>query len=290
MNDKVLYHHIRLDTGEVFYVGIGDPPRPYSDDSRNNHWHNIVKKHGYQIGIIKEGLNWESACELEKSEIKRIGRNDLGLGPLVNLTDGGEGTQGVIITEERKKNVSIGTKKAMNNPEIIQKMKDKKIGFIPWNNGIKGIFVGEDNPNYGNNWSEEQKKRSSQTLKKVWEDKGGFTEEHLNKLKEKRKGRKPALGMTHSDQQKKMWSEKRKGDKYINNGIQCKRVKSNLVQGFLSDGWVLGKLQNTSDNTRQKMSEKSKNTKWINKEGKSKMINKYDLDNYLIEGWKLGRK
>lgn len=91
MDNKVTYHHIRRDTNEVFYVGIGDPTRPYVDESRNPHWHHIVNKVGYDVLVINENLSWEDACEWEISEIKKIGRRDLGLGPLVNLTDGGEG-------------------------------------------------------------------------------------------------------------------------------------------------------------------------------------------------------
>jgi hypothetical protein len=93
MKNKVLYHHIRLDNGEIFYVGIGDSARPYSHNNRNNYWHNIVEKYGYRVEIIKESLDWGDACKLEILEIKKFGRKDLGLGPLVNLTDGGDGTE-----------------------------------------------------------------------------------------------------------------------------------------------------------------------------------------------------
>jgi len=199
MNNKVGYKHYRMDTQEVFYVGIGDRERPYSEDSRNPHWHHIVNKVGYSIEIIKENITWEQACEWEKSEIKQLGRRDLGLGSLVNLTDGGEGSQGVIVTEERKQNVSVGTKKAMQNPEVIQKMKDAKKDFVPWNNGLKGIMMGEENPNFGNKWTQEQKNVAGKKLQQVWQDKGGFSDEHLLKLKESRKGRTPAAKFGKED-------------------------------------------------------------------------------------------
>jgi hypothetical protein len=194
MKNKVGYYHKRKDTGEIFYVGIGESTRPYEDGSRNPYWHHIVNKVGYEILIIKENITWDDACEWEKSEIKRIGRNDLGFGPLVNMTDGGEGTQGVIITEERKQNVSEGTKRAMQDPELRKKLRDKKIGFVPWNNGLKGIFVGEQNPNFGNKWTEEQKLSQGKKLQERY--KNGFTEEHLINLKQKRKGRRPAAKLT----------------------------------------------------------------------------------------------
>lgn len=37
-----LYRHIRLDTGNVFYVGIGTGRRAWKKENRNKHWHNIV--------------------------------------------------------------------------------------------------------------------------------------------------------------------------------------------------------------------------------------------------------
>jgi hypothetical protein len=210
MNTKVGYHHVRLDTNEVFYVGIGDSDRPYSYDSRNPHWHHIVEKVGYKVIIVENNIKWNDACKWEISEIKRIGRRDLGLGPLVNMTDGGEGTQGVVITEQRKKNVSEGTKKAMKNPEVIQKMKDAKTDFVPWNKGVS-CFSGEENPNYGNKWSDIQKIELSEKLKDRYKD--GFSEEHINKLKQKRKGRKPALGMKHTEESKLKMSQSRVGKK-----------------------------------------------------------------------------
>lgn len=94
-----LYSHTRLDTNEVFYIGIGiskNYKRAYqSDKSRNIFWKNIVNKAKYEVKIIADNLNWQEACELEIKLIKQIGRKDLGLGTLVNLTDGGDGNIGM---------------------------------------------------------------------------------------------------------------------------------------------------------------------------------------------------
>jgi hypothetical protein len=210
MENKVGYYHKRLDTNEIFYVGIGEPSRPYEDGSRNPHWHHIVDKVGYEVIVIKENISWGEACEWEKMRIKEIGRRDLGLGPLVNMTDGGEGTQGVIITEERRVNISLATKEAMSNPEVKKRLSESHLGIQPWNTGIS-VFVGEENPNFGNKWSDEQKNKLSETLKETYKD--GFTDDHIEKLKEGRKGKKPALGMKHSEETKLKMSESRKGQK-----------------------------------------------------------------------------
>ena len=91
-----VYQHVRLDTNEVFYIGVGKENKRASEKrGRNKHWHHIVNKVGYSIEIIAEGITWEEACQKEKELIGHYGRKDLGLGPLVNMTDGGEGVPGV---------------------------------------------------------------------------------------------------------------------------------------------------------------------------------------------------
>jgi len=166
-------------------------------------------------------------------------------------------------------------------------LRDKKVGFIPWNNGLKGIFVGEENPNFGNKWSEEQKLIQGKKLQERYKD--GFSEEHLMKLKEKRKGSKPSLGMTHSDEQKKLWSEKRKGDKYVNNGTITKRIKQFEIETFLQNGWVYGKLQKNNSETHKKLSERTKNRIWVSNSGNTKMVKPSELPFFLEDGWIKGR-
>jgi hypothetical protein len=63
---------------------------------------------------------------MEKLLIKTIGRKDLGLGPLVNLTDGGDGTMGYKHSNETKERLRINS----SNPkfETREKMKLAKLG------------------------------------------------------------------------------------------------------------------------------------------------------------------
>jgi hypothetical protein len=91
MDKKVLYLHRKKSDDTIFYVGIGNKKRAKSKRDRNVFWENTVKKYGYYYEIVEENLTWEEACHLEKKLIREIGRRDLGLGTLVNLTDGGEG-------------------------------------------------------------------------------------------------------------------------------------------------------------------------------------------------------
>ena len=56
----VVYKHTRLDTNEIFYIGIGKTEkRAFSTYSRNKHWHNIVNKAGYTVEILFAGLTWD---------------------------------------------------------------------------------------------------------------------------------------------------------------------------------------------------------------------------------------
>lgn len=100
----IVYQHIRKDKNEVFYIGIGtEMKRAYTKKRNNPHWNNIVKNHEYTVEILHQDVTWEQACEYEKKLISEIGRKDLGKGPLVNLTDGGEGTPNRIVSLSTKK-------------------------------------------------------------------------------------------------------------------------------------------------------------------------------------------
>ena len=105
----ILYQHKLKNNNKIFYIGIGKTEkRAYSRHSRNKHWKNTVNKYGYDVEILYNNLTWEEACNLEISLIKQYGRRDLGLGTLVNLTDGGEGVLGLRnkVSEETKLKIS----------------------------------------------------------------------------------------------------------------------------------------------------------------------------------------
>lgn len=99
---------------EPFYIGKGKNGRInvhlYVIDSINKLKQNIlnkIKKENKEPIIIKlyENISEYSAFRLEKYLIKLIGRRDLKLGTLANLTNGGEGTSGTIYTLERRTNM-----------------------------------------------------------------------------------------------------------------------------------------------------------------------------------------
>lgn len=92
LND--VYIHRRADTGAAFYVGIGKAGRAASKSGRTAHWRNIVAKHGLQIQYVSRAVDRDLAVEMEQFLISWIGRQLDGSGPLVNITDGGEGCPG----------------------------------------------------------------------------------------------------------------------------------------------------------------------------------------------------
>ena len=123
-----VYKHIRLDTNEIFYIGIGSDTlysRAHDIKSRNKHWNHIVKNTEYLVEIVEDELSWEDACIREQELIEVYGRRDLGTGTLVNLTSGGEG---------------------LYNPsaEIRKALSENRKGRIPWNKGLKGAYQCSD--------------------------------------------------------------------------------------------------------------------------------------------------
>lgn len=117
-----VYLHFRLDTNEVFYVGIGNKRRSKDMLDRNYHWENIVKKHGYRIEIIHEFETRNEAVQKEIELIAYYGRRDIGTGSLCNMTDGGEGSIGRIISEKHKNKIREVHTGRIPSPETRAKM------------------------------------------------------------------------------------------------------------------------------------------------------------------------
>ena len=126
---------------EPFYVGKGEGDRykthltESSLKSKDNPFKNnvikkIIKETGNIPKIIKYRINITEleAFELETKMIKVIGRRNIRTGPLTNLTDGGEGCSGRIITDETKEKLSISNKETWKKlPEELKRIKIEKI-------------------------------------------------------------------------------------------------------------------------------------------------------------------
>lgn len=143
-NKHYLYRHIRLDTNEVFYVGIGTKYKPFSSykteytrayitkEGRSTFWKRITSKTEYRVEIMFESNDYDFIKEKEREFIKLYGRRDLGEGTLVNMTDGGEGHKN--FSKELIKRFSINCSLAKLNPEKVKEI----------------IKIAKENPNMSN--------------------------------------------------------------------------------------------------------------------------------------------
>jgi hypothetical protein len=153
----VVYQHIRKDTEEVFYVGIGNTiKRAYSKSGRNKHWHNIVNKADYLVDVILKDIPIDLAKNYEELLISFYGRVDEKMGALVNMTDGGQFS-----------NPHKGKKRS---EETIKKIKDywtdeKRRLFSEKYSGSNSYWYGKKGahtPMYG----KKQSKKHSDAIKK----------------------------------------------------------------------------------------------------------------------------
>jgi hypothetical protein len=103
LKEFYVYRHVRLDTGLPFYIGKGKYNRAFSKKNRNIYWKRTVK-FGYKIDIILKNLSELEAFSWEIRLISLYKKYNL---CKCNLTSGGEGTSGVVYTDERKKQISL---------------------------------------------------------------------------------------------------------------------------------------------------------------------------------------
>ncbi len=145
-----LYRHIRLDTGEPFYIGIGTKEyvnsknsyrRAFTKTRNNKIWKSVVEKTEYEVEILLESDYYEFIKQKEIEFIALHGRKNIKTGTLVNLTDGGEGNLGWIPSEETR---------------------------ALWSSQRKGLLAGENHPFYGIPRTEEQKKHASDLMKEKY--------------------------------------------------------------------------------------------------------------------------
>lgn len=231
-----VYRHIRLDKNEPFYIGIGsdsDYKRANDKRGRNKIWNGVISKTQYEVDILFDGLTWEQACEKEKEFICLYGRIDKHNGVLVNLTDGGDGAFGVIMTEERKKQIS----------ELSKGNKSRT----------------------GQKTSEETKKRMSEAQKglkrKPFSEQGW---ENFIKARIATRGRKQSIEEIENRRKsligKKRTEETKEKLRLVNQG----KKMSDISKKKMSEYWTGRKRKPMSEETKRKIGEANRK-KNINK-------------------------
>lgn len=226
----IVYQHRRLDTNEIFYIGIGKTEkRAYSIQGRNIHWKRIVEKHGYSIEIIHTGLSYDDAFTLEKLYIEKYGRRDLGFGCLVNMTDGGEGNI----------NPSDETRKRYSERQLGEK------------NHMYGV-TGVNHFRFGVKHTDEARKIISEKRIGI-----KLTPEHISSIM------KANIGRKHTADELQKMSDSQKGEKNhmwgkcgedVGNSKLKKQdviwIRTNFVKGDLSFGYrAIAKKYNVSKTT-----------------------------------------
>lgn len=231
-----IYLHITND-GIVFYVGKGTDEgnlifERSKHTQRTKFWKNVAKK-GYTIEIVEVFDSEKEAFDKERELIKKYGRRDLGMGTLVNLTDGGEGMENP--SEETRKKLSeshTGEKNhKFNKPtpkDTREKISNTLFGRkLPKETRIKmsESRTGDKHPMFGKHHKDSSKqKMREQKIGKMDGDKNPF------------------FGKTHSEESSKKISESGRGRRWINNGEKCITAKGDVLKNYLTEGWVFGRL------------------------------------------------
>lgn len=147
--DFYVYIHRKATTGEVFYVGKGQKNRAWVVHvARSKRWLNTARKHGVVVEIFISGLQEWAAHEIEIEQIALHGRRDLGYGTLCNMTDGGEGCTGLVVSEEARTK-SSAAKKGLKQ--------------VPWSDGKREKCLRSFN-------TDERKASRASAMKTAWQD------------------------------------------------------------------------------------------------------------------------
>lgn len=142
INRSFVYAHVRHDTNEVFYIGIGSYPKKVKNNCsdkvrfcraystiRSNFWRYVKNKTTYSVYILHKDLLFEEAEEIEIALIAFHGRKRYNEGTLVNFNSGGHR---VIyekpLPESQRQNISNALKGRISptkNKVMSEKTKEK---------------------------------------------------------------------------------------------------------------------------------------------------------------------
>lgn len=186
-----------------------------------------------------------------------------------NLTEGGYGIRGYHHNKDTRVRMSKSQKDRVRTDEEIEKIrriiteynttrdyhhseetKNKISNAVrKFHEKNPGLYSGENSSFYGKHHTEEWKKNMSERFSgsrnpmygKYGKDNPNTgkkrSEESLIRLSVAHKGIK------HTESQKKKIGNNTKGRKYMNNGLEERRVKPDEIQSYLDNGWKYGRVK-----------------------------------------------
>lgn len=196
-----VYLHRRGDTNEVFYVGKGKGNRSTRTHGRNKWWKNIVEKAGFSVEYVEKGLSETDAFTLEVELIKfyrECGHE------LCNITNGGEGTSGMVLSEDHKQKIAEKSRGRKHTDAAKKIMSECR----------KGVELSDDH-----------KKKLSESAKRHWQSPDAKVLLSLS-----------IIGRRHSEETKRKMSEFRSIPVKCSNGITFSSGTS-AVEWLHSNGY-----------------------------------------------------
>ena len=197
------YAYLREDR-TPYYIGKGKGNRVYKKSKNDIR----PPRDKSRIILLKQNLSEEDAFNHEKYMIAIFGRKDLGTGILHNRTDGGDGSSGVLQTEETKLKRSNALKGRPRPEEVKSKIGEK---------------------NKGKTQSQEAKNKISETHKgnKYWVGKT-HTEEAKQKMRDAKIGKSSHMkGKSHTEETKDKISASKKGKP---NGCEGRKYSPETIE------------------------------------------------------------
>ncbi len=218
-NDFYTYAYLRKD-GTPYYIGKGRGDRAFERCGRR-----AKCPPRDRILFLKKNLTEEEAFKHEIYMIAIFGRKDIGTGILRNLTSGGEGVSGCVITEERRRQISNEKKGVPLADRHKQKIKEAHLKKA-FNRGKTWCFNPYD--------PEEEKLCFPRDIPEGWVVGRVIPEKAKQKMRKPKK-----LDPVKEERRKDFLSREFSGRKWFHDPYGEK--ESLCHEGNQPEGWVLGR-------------------------------------------------